>query len=187
MSWLLLYRQSLKKFETFWDASTFTAIYPPKVPRAQRYNLSRYWAGANKDLMASQLLQIHIKDVPSNNFGRQVAKVDDRVGVGEGVLITWVVLHHTAPKLCSILRPNFKVVPVHLLSLIIVSIIISIISVNFSTLDIDVSTKSMSSGPLDPNTRWAQIEKLYSFIPKFVWLCGSFDGFTHICSQFLII
>ena len=44
--------------------------------------------GANKDLMSSQLLQIHIKDVPSNNFGRQVAKVDDRVGVGEGVLIT---------------------------------------------------------------------------------------------------
>ena len=48
---------------------------------------------ANKDLMSLQLLQIHIKDRPSNNVGRQVGKVDDRVGGEEGVLITWVVPH----------------------------------------------------------------------------------------------
>ena len=77
--------------------------------------------GANQDLMSSQLLQIHIKDVPSNNFGCRVGKVDDRVGgrrpnnLGCPSATLW-------PKLCSILRPNFKVVPVHLLSPIIFTI-----------------------------------------------------------------
>ena len=67
--------------------------------------------GANQDLMSSQLLQIHIKDVPSNNLGCRVGKVDDRVGgrrpnnLGCPSATLW-------PKLCSILRPNFKVVTV---------------------------------------------------------------------------
>ena len=75
--------------------------------------------------MSLQLLQIHIKDRPSNNVGRQVGKVDDRVG-GEGGCPNNLgcppTLHHTVPKLCSILRPNFKVVPVHLLSPIMATI-----------------------------------------------------------------
>ena len=77
--------------------------------------------GANQDLMSSQFLHIHIKDVPSNNFGYRVGKVDDRVGgrrpnnLGCPSATLW-------PKLCSILRPNFKVVPVHLLSPIIFNI-----------------------------------------------------------------
>ena len=149
----LLSKESQKKIETFWEASTFTAIYfylffylnlmeglvefPYSSPLSRQYIPQRSHGPrgitfspdierrANKDLMSLQLLQIHIKDRPSNNVGRQVGKVDDRVG-GEGGCPNNLgcppTLHHTVPKLCSILRPNFKVVPVHLLSPIMATI-----------------------------------------------------------------
>ena len=94
---------------------------PQRSHRPKGITLLDIERGANQDLMSSQLLQIHIKDVPSNNFGYRVGKVDDRVGgrrpnnLGCPSATLW-------PKLCSILRPNFKVVPVHLLSLIIFTI-----------------------------------------------------------------
>ena len=73
--------KSLRRFET----RPLSRQYIPQRSHGPRgITFPDIERGANKDLMASQLLQIHIKDVPSSCKSRWQVW-------GGGVLITWVV------------------------------------------------------------------------------------------------